>query len=136
MSERLSRWFANAIRSWPFGLLFVGWTALWWAWLGAELGDPHPWLIWSVVTTFLTEVDLVVYGIYQRLQSEDDTRMQRNQLDTMRLIVATAEQIDVVVDSVYVATQTLLKLAKEDHDAGRADAVVRVVDEPLDMEET
>lgn len=93
MSERFSRRFADAIRSWPFLLAYVAWTAAWFVYAGHRLGDPKPWLLWSVVTTLVTELDLIVYGIYQRLQTRDDEQMQRNQIDTMRLLVALAEHL-------------------------------------------
>lgn len=111
MNQRIARWFANGIRSWPFFFVFLTWSIAWWAYAGDRFGDPRPWLIWSLVTTFITEIDLIIYGIYQRRQSADDELMQRNQLDTMKLVALLAQKIEDSLERMDESVDRLLDLA-------------------------
>ena len=114
MSHKISRWFANAIRSWPFFFIYVVWSVAWWSYVGEVTFDPRPWLVWSVITTFITEVDLIVYGIYQRIQSRQDELIQRSQLDTMKLLVALAEHLTVQQEVQGAELDEILKRVKEE----------------------
>lgn len=82
--------------------------------MGKVTFDPMPWLVWSVITTFITEVDLIVYGIYQRIQSRQDELIQRSQLDTMKLLVALAEHLTVQQEVQGAELDEILRKIKEE----------------------
>lgn len=135
MKHKLAKGFANSIRSWPFFFLFVVWTVIWWGFAGQHVGDYRPWILWGAITTLITEIDLIVYGIYQRYQNHQDELMQRSQLDTMKLLVAMSEQLAAQQDEQSVDLDHLSHIKDIRSDSGKIRHEIRGLFSVLQMDE-
>jgi hypothetical protein len=108
---------ARAVRSPWFFIVFNLWTIVWFAGIGQLLGDRYPFIFWVTIVTYMTQADMILYGMWQKqLQQKQDEfsiyiqQTLKNQQDMMLFLVSEAKDMGDQLDEIQNEFDPVLPL--------------------------